>query len=147
MNMPDLEIRSAKITDAPRVAELSATLGYPVNADLIAARLERLGRREEHVVFVAETTEVVGWTHAAVQDILEAGRCCEILGLVVEERQRALGVGRNLIAAVEQWALARGLGEVSVRSNVIRAESHPFYERLGFVRFKTQHVYRKRLPH
>ena len=41
---------------------------------------------------------------------------------------------------------ARGLPEVSVRSNVVREESHPFYERLGYTRAKTQHVYRKALP-
>jgi GNAT superfamily N-acetyltransferase len=52
-------------------------------------------------------------------------------------------VGRALVAEVEGWASARGLREVSVRSNVARAESHPFYERLGYVRAKTQHVYRK----
>jgi hypothetical protein len=34
---------------------------------------------------------------------------------------------------------------MAVRSNVARAESHPFYERLGYVRTKTQHAYRKRL--
>jgi hypothetical protein len=28
---------------------------------------------------------------------------------------------------------------------VVRAESHPFYERLGYLRTKTQHAYRKTL--
>jgi hypothetical protein len=28
---------------------------------------------------------------------------------------------------------------------VTREESHPFYERLGYTRVKTQHAYRKRL--
>jgi hypothetical protein len=28
---------------------------------------------------------------------------------------------------------------------VARTESHPFYERLGYARAKTQHAYRKRL--
>jgi hypothetical protein len=30
--------------------------------------------------------------------------------------------------------------EIAVRSNTVRAESHPFYERAGYVRVKTQHV-------
>jgi len=50
-----------------------------------------------------------------------------------------------LIEAVEEWAPRRGLKQISVRSNVIRPESHPFYEQLGFERYKTQHAYRKRL--
>jgi GNAT superfamily N-acetyltransferase len=103
-------------------------------------------------VLVAETApgRVVGWLHGAEQELLESGRRCEILGLVVDESQRARGVGRRLVQAVEAWAAARGLDRMAVRSNVARAESHPFYERLGYVRAKTQHAYRKRLdggPH
>jgi GNAT superfamily N-acetyltransferase len=63
----------------------------------------------------------------------------------VADGQRGKGVGRRLVEAVEQWTLGRGLAEISVRSNVIRPESHPFYERIGFSRYKTQHAYRKRL--
>jgi hypothetical protein len=43
------------------------------------------------------------------------------------------------------WAAGRALDVITVRSNVARAESHPFYERLGYVRAKTQHAYRKHL--
>jgi predicted N-acetyltransferase YhbS len=34
---------------------------------------------------------------------------------------------------------------MTVRSNVVRSGSHPFYERLGYARSKTQHAYRKAL--
>jgi hypothetical protein len=49
----------------------------------------------------------------------------------------------RLLAAVEAWALSRRLPEVSVRSNVLRESSHPFYEKHGYRRVKTQHAYRK----
>ena len=83
--------------------------------------------------------------HAAEQELLEAERRCEILGLVVDAAHRGRGAGSRLVHAVEQWAASRGLELVAVRSNVSRLESHPFYERLGYVRVKTQHAYRKRL--
>ena len=140
-----MTIRKANTNDADRVAELSGQLGYPVGAELMAQRLERILQRAEHVVFVAETTEVVGWIHAAEQEILETGTVCEIWGLVVAANERGKGVGRRLIEAAEEWALSRGLNQISLRSNVIRPESHPFYERIGFIRYKTQHAYRKRL--
>jgi GNAT superfamily N-acetyltransferase len=131
--------------DAPAIAQLSGQLGYPAGPDAMAERLERVLRREEHVVFVAEGTEVAGWIHAAEQEILEVGTLCEIWGLVIGGGQRGKGIGRRLIEAVEGWARNRGLREIHVRSNIIRPDSHPFYERLGFERFKTQHAYRKRL--
>jgi GNAT superfamily N-acetyltransferase len=142
-----MTIRKGKVSDAARLAELSSMLGYPVEPEAIRRRLERLSVKPDHIVLVAEVSPnlVVGWIHAAEQDILEVGNFCEILGLVVAVDQRGEGIGRRLLEQVEHWALARGLDEVSVRSNVTRTESHPFYERLGFVRMKTQHAYRKRI--
>ena len=135
------------MADAPRIAELSGILGYPNSAGAIADRLARLLARAEDVVLVAEIVPrgVVGWIHGVEQDLLDSGRRCEITGLVVDPEARGSGVGRTLVSALERWALARGLRLITVRSNVVRAESHPFYERLGFVRAKTQHAYRKQL--
>ena len=142
-----MTIRKATVNDAPRLAELSATLGYPVEPDVITRRLARLLSRPEHLVLVAEATDnlVIGWVHAAEHDILEVGRFCEILGLVVAADHRDKGIGRRLVEEAEHWARERGLDRVSVRSNIARAESHPFYERAGYVREKTQHAYRKQL--
>jgi GNAT superfamily N-acetyltransferase len=110
-------------------------------------RLAHLLDRSDHHLVLAEAAsgQVVGWIHGAEQWILESEPNCEILGLVVDQDFRAQGVGRTLVAAVEAWATERGLASIRVRSNVARAESHPFYERLGFSRIKSQHVYRKPL--
>ena len=139
-------VRPATVGDAPHVAQLSGQLGYPVAVDTIATRLARLLDRTGDVVLVAEANgEVVGWVHGSEQALLESATRCELLGLVVDARHRTRGIGRRLVAAVESWAEGRGLQLVSVRSNVSRTESHPFYERLGYSRVKTQHAYRKRL--
>jgi ribosomal protein S18 acetylase RimI-like enzyme len=144
--MPDtVTIRTAVLEDAPRLADLSGVLGYPASATTLAGRLERLLGRPEHILLVAELPggPVVGWLHASEQDLLETGLRAEIVGLVVDADHRGLGVGRRLVARVEEWAAARGLEHLHVRSNVARLESHPFYERLGYVKVKTQHAYRK----
>ena len=140
-------IRPATVADAGRLASLGSELGYPVTADEMAGRLGDLLAREGDIVLVAERepAEVVGWVHGFEQRLLESGRRCELLGLVVDARERGRGLGRRLVTAVEEWARARGLEQMAVRSNVTRAESHPFYERLGYARVKTQHAYRKRL--
>ena len=140
-------VRRACAADAPRLAALSGELGYPASAEEIAERLARLSGREADVVLVAEsaTGEVIGWLHGAEQDLLESGRRCEILGLVVGDAVRGQGIGRRLVEAVEGWAVGRGLDRMTVRSNVARTSSHPFYERLGYTRSKTQHAYRKAL--
>ena len=145
--IPDVTIRNGNVSDAARLAELSEVLGYPVTPEVMRRRLETILLKPDHVVAVAEVppNPIAGWIHAAEHDILEVGSFCEFVGLVVSANQRGQGMGRRLLERVEHWALERGLGEVSVRSNVTRTESHPFYEPLGFVRMKTQHAYRKRI--
>jgi GNAT superfamily N-acetyltransferase len=144
--MSELIIRQVRIDDSDRVAELSGTLGYPVRSGTMRDRVSRFLALDSHLIVVAESAgQVVGWIHGGEQELLEMGLRCEILGLVVAEGQRGLGVGRRLVKAVEDWARSRGLAEIFVRSNVIRPESHPFYERVGYTRYKTQHAYRKRL--
>jgi GNAT superfamily N-acetyltransferase len=139
--------RPPQLRDVPRLSELSRQLGYPVSEAELGRRLTHLLSRPDHSVVLAETTsdQVVGWIHAGEQWVLESEPACEILGLVVDQNCRGHGIGRTLVAAVESWAGTRGLAAIKVRSNVVRAESHPFYERLGYTRVKSQHVYRKSL--
>src|SRR3954451_6761359 len=95
-------IRQATISDAGRVAELNAALGYPFSAEIMTERLARVLAREAHVVFVAEISGgVVGWIEGGEQEVLAVGRMGEIMGLVVADEARKHGAGRRLVGAVE----------------------------------------------
>jgi hypothetical protein len=48
-----------------------------------------------------------------------------------------------LVAQAEAWASNISAEAVVVRSNTARGESHAFYPSLGYLRAKTQAVYRK----
>jgi len=68
-----------------------------------------------------------------------------VKGLVVASSARSHGVGSRLMEVAEAWALARGLREVVVRSNVIRDRAHAFYTRIGYQEQKRQVKFKKRL--
>jgi GNAT superfamily N-acetyltransferase len=142
-----LAIRQPVAEDAQQLAALSSELGYPATATEIAGRLAGLLERPDHCLRVAQSPSgaAIGWIHAHEQCILESDPWCEIAGLVIHASHRGRGAGRALVAEVEAWAKSRRLEVIKVRSNVVREESHPFYQRLGFARIKTQHVYRKPL--
>ncbi len=139
------EIRRAETGDAGAIAALNRVLGRTDGVEEIRGSLARLRASDRDVVLIAVSLQgaALGWIHAGEREVLGSGRRCEILGLVVGEEARGRGVGRRLVAGVEEWATTRGLSTVVVRSNTLRADSHPFYERLGYTRTKTQHVYRK----
>ena len=116
--------------------------------EVFRRRLGQLLPKPHQVIFVAELgpdKKVIGWVQGEEREILAIGRYCEVVGLVVNQAHRGAGIGRRLMEAVEQWAAARGLEQVSLRSNIVRPESHAFYEKIGYTRFKTQHAYRKRV--
>lgn len=139
------EIRRADVGDAEAIAVLNRVLGRADGVEEVRESLSRLCTNGRDVILIAASHDgtALGWIHAGEREVLGSGRRCEILGLVVGEEARGRGVGRRLVAGAEEWATAGGLSEVVVRSNTRRLDSHPFYERLGYTRMKTQHVYRK----
>jgi len=142
-----VEIRRAKSTDAPRIAELSGQLGYPTEPAEIARRLRKIKPPSQHAVFVAESTErkVIGWLHVSVCPLLEVPLRAEVNGLVVDDGERSRGTGALLLRAAEEWARSRGCKSMSVRSNIIRERAHQFYLRSGYEHYKTQKAFRKPL--
>ena len=143
----EIAFRRATPGDAEAVAELSGQLGYPMAADLVRNRLATLTVSPDHAIIVAELNGAMcGWVHVHAQQSLVSGERGAILGLVVSREFRRRGIGRLLMEEAERWVRGRGLDEVVLRSNVARSESHAFYPAIGYDQFRTQAVYRKRLP-
>lgn len=143
-----LQIRVAVPDDAAEIARLSGDLGYPATTRQIAQRLSVLLPSPDQFIAVAadDSRQLHGWIAAQRRLLLACEDRAEIVGLVVDPGAKRAGVGRRLVAAAEEWAVGRGLTIMTVRSNAARPESHPFYERIGYAREKTQHVYTKQLP-
>src|SRR5215213_9027767 len=129
------EIRPIRAADAPRLTGLLAQLGYPSDADAVASRLADILNSPTQQVLVAvppDDSRIDGYIGVERRPTLQEGERVEITGLVVDSTARRSGLGRALVRAAEQWALQHGLHTIVVRSNVERAESHPFYEGIGY---------------
>ena len=131
--------------DAPAVALLSAQIGYPLEAAVVAERLASIFQEPAHGCFVAETEgAVAGWVHVfGVLMLASPQFFAEIGGLVVDQAARRQGVGRALVCQAEIWASERGFAEVRLRSGLQRTEAHEFYQSIGYELAKTSHMFRK----
>ena len=148
-------IRSATLDDAAAIAELSGQLGYPASSREIEERLAKICGHPQHGIFVAESipehshvggaAKVIGWLHVCERPLVEADLRAEVNGLVVGEGFRRTGAGRLLMQRAEQWAREHACRAVMLRSNVIRADAHAFYEALGYRTTKTQKAFLKEL--
>ncbi len=145
MNLVD--IRTAKLADAPVLADLSNQLGYPTSSIKVHDRLIRNLESKEHVILVACLSDqlVVGWIHAFITYRIESGSFAELGGFVVDEKYRGRRIGNQLLDAVEEWVVDQGIEKLRIRSRSTRIDAHAFYERLGFTRTKEQNVFDKLL--
>jgi GNAT superfamily N-acetyltransferase len=133
-------IRAASPADASALASLLGELGYPSEADRVRARMARiLGARgdsgTDSVVVASDerSGEVLGLLSvhqfAALHDDAPVAL---ITALVVAERARGLGVGRQLVDRAIDTARLWGCTRLIVTTHVRRADAHAFYEHIGF---------------
>ncbi len=135
-------IRSARADDAEAMAALCTELGYPSSEAQVRERLTRL-EDVECGLFVAEGAggELAGVIAVHTRLLLEDDPFAELTVLVVRQDARGEGTGSALVAEAERWARAQGLARVWVRVNVVRKDTHQFYESLGFRLYKRQRIY------
>lgn len=140
-----LEIRNANENDADALVALYEQLGYPTAAEEIRARLKNKSADADMLVAIKDA-RIVGFAGVAVQNDFITGKRGIILGLVVADGNRNEGIGTNLLDVAERWAFDRGAQSIVVRSNVVRDRAHKFYERQGYHRIKSQHIFEKSKP-
>ena len=139
--------REIKAEDIPKVVGLIKQLGYNVTPDELKMRLEEITSHNKGTVFIAENDKqkIIGSVQALIDTRFAGGMFGEIVSLVVDESERGRGIGKKLIDESADWLKKKGLKRLRVRCNVIRDETHKFYNHLGFVEKKSQKIFEKTL--
>jgi len=134
-------IRLASVSDALYINNVSKHLGYSeLSANETLSKLQELLNTTHNKIYVAELDgKVVGWLHIFYAHRLASDNFFEIGGLVVSPDTRGQGVGRELV----EYAQDQNNGQLRVRCNEIRIDSHKFYEGIGFSCSKVQRVFQK----
>jgi GNAT superfamily N-acetyltransferase len=138
-------LRSALPQDIEAIAQLCLQLGYSPAIDELPNRIQFLMQSPQDHLMVAEwpTVGIVGWIHAHYCQLVMTPPLAKIMGLVVHQSYRRYGVGRSLVEQAEAWAVAQGCQSVMLSSNIVREETHRFYEHIGYVAIKRSIVFQK----
>lgn len=136
------QLKSITETEAQAIYNLSNQLGYANDFDLLLERLKAIVPLEDHAIFTAKIDgKIVGWLHCLVCLRVESPLFVEVTGLVVDENVRGKQIGKHLIEASKAWSLNQHISIIRIRCNVVRTESHKFYQALGFSSSKEQKVF------
>lgn len=138
--LQDLEIRLAVPDDADDIYRINRdSLGYDFPLELTRERLAAVLASDANRIYVASVKhQVAGYIHAADYDCTYSGSLKNILALAVVPARQGQGIGRVLLAAVENWACQCGCCGVRLVSSFSRTGAHQFYLRCGYVNRKDQ---------
>lgn len=129
-------IREIEIFDIDSAVNLLNQLGYHAEKQMIQRRLSHL-KSPTNLILVAESSrKVIGLMHLQVRATLLDDLQAEIVSLVVDEAWRGKGVGKRLLAAADEWALAKGFSKIQLYSNQKRTSAHAFYIQNGYQKIK-----------
>ncbi len=137
-------IRNAGQKDYVAISALSEQLGYKTPHVAVLKRLKEVLKNPDHCLLVAvDHDQIIGWIHGVYSLRIESEIFVEITALIVDQDHRKNGIGKKLVEHVQNWAKLKNCKQLRARSNTLRTESHPFYEKLEFSLNKEQKVYDK----
>jgi len=140
------KIRRCMVSDAHRIYELCRiSLGYDFTEEQVEANVRKLIGSKENLLMVAvnEDDEVVGFIHANNHDPVYAPPMKDIMALAIYDEYRHIGIGKQLVAAVEDWAVKTGARGIRVNSGIEQKSAVIFYKSCGFDYIKTNYNLRK----
>lgn len=113
--------------------------GYDFPLEETGERLRAiLGAGKDRLLAAELDGRVVGYVHGADYECTYAPPMKNILAIAVEPGLQGRGVGRRLLAALEDWARADGSAGVRLVSGENRRGAHQFYPACGYIHRKTQ---------
>jgi aminoglycoside 6'-N-acetyltransferase I len=132
-----ITIRRAVIADREEHARMRAALWPDADRDELASELADFLADPDQVAFVADRGggRLCGFSEASVRPFANSNdeRPCAFLeGWWVDEDVRRVGIGRDLVRAVEDWAKGRGFRELGSDALLDNTVSHAAHRALGF---------------
>jgi aminoglycoside 6'-N-acetyltransferase I len=130
-------VRRAVIGDRAEHARMRVALWPDEDADELASGLETMLTDPTQVAFVAERDDgrLCGFAEASIRRYANSNDespCAFLEGWWVDEDVRRSGIGRALVAAVEDWARAKGFTELGSDALLDNPLGHTAHRALGF---------------
>jgi GNAT superfamily N-acetyltransferase len=140
-------IREVMPNDALRLVELSRQLGYSISVSEMQANIEMCLNDSQYKIFITEIKqEVCGFIGLITARWLHRnGSWAKVLSLVVNEQQRGLKIGSQLLTFAENYVKAQGCDKIELVSGLHRRQSgaHQFYLNHGYESDLTQYFVKK----
>jgi GNAT superfamily N-acetyltransferase len=134
--MLKIKIRKSSIEDFDRIVELFYQLwpGKQINKEELIKIFKKKMNLDNYFLLSAEyLNEVIGFSSLVKLDnFWQEGYILYITILVVDEKYRNQGVGKQLINSILEIGKENKCKKIELESSFSRVEAHNFYEKMGF---------------
>lgn len=133
--MSSIKIRQATENDATAISALMAELGYQLSPADTKLRIRAYSTSSDTVLVAESESEVVAFVSLHVIPLFHAIGCLgRITAMCVSSSHQRQGVGRALLASLDEHASAKGCVRIEVTSGDSRMnDAHIFYQACGFL--------------
>lgn len=132
--MQNIIIRRITSSDIEDIYILNCQLGYAFSKEKVKERIDYILNNTKDIVLTAEIDkQVVGYIHGSPYELLYSDSLINLLGLVVKENYRNLGIGSKLINDMETWAKENNFTGIKLESGFERLDAHKFYQNHGYI--------------
>ncbi|MBX9742215.1 MAG: GNAT family N-acetyltransferase [Chthoniobacterales bacterium] len=129
-------IRLATLNDLPKLLPLMEQLGYPCTIDVFKKYYDQFIRHPGHEIAVAcDGTKILGWiAWSQSKPFVSHQTRFRIEGIVVDASARHQGIGKKLVAFLEEVAKPSAPLIIELCTGLRRAKdgTHEFYKNLGY---------------
>lgn len=150
MVTPEVTVRPGRLDDAAFEAALNRSLGWCWDEEHLIAEYHDDAYEPSSVLVAEIDGRVVGKLELFIGVKAVHGRFGMIRRFAVHPDLRGQGVGRTLLNAATERALAEGCSFIELSVDVTNPSAHALYQREGFVEDRVEIMMRKSLdgkPH
>src|SRR5712691_2247684 len=145
-----VRVRAVKTADRAEYVRMRSALWPDADVAELDAEVEQILVDPDQPVFVTERDGggLCGMVEARVRAFangVDEAPCAFVEGWWVDADMRRTGIGRDLIAHVEDWARSRGFHELGSDAELNNTVSHRAHTALGFEERERVVCYRKLL--
>lgn len=128
-------IRQATEQDAEHLVSLLAQMGYSMSLASMKQRIIAHNTKNHKLMLAIKDDKIAGLiAFGCYEHFRLEGCCCHIDTLVVDKEYRGCGIGKQLMAVAEQFAINQGAKtmELLTANHRKATGTHAFYESLGY---------------
>ena len=123
--------------------EPNRRLDPSVATDFLPLLMQEVAQKRGLVLVAESDGHAVGWAVMTEEDLpifvtLTERHYCYIGELFVAEKMRGHGIGRALMAACEEEARARGIGQIMIGVLTASERTHEIYKRAGYAPYASE---------